>query len=133
MLSYYVGPALGAFLYELGGFTLPFVVVGAIGLAVATSLVFVIPNVKPDLNRQQSAASAKNLTLTDIAKSPSILLPFLDLLVCFFGNGMIASMLEPHLAEAGASSSEVGLTFLIFGAVFMASTPISGFVSEKSH
>jgi hypothetical protein len=55
-------------------------------------------------------------------------MPFLDLLVCFFGNGMIASMLEPHLAEAGADPTQVGLTFLIFGAVFMVSTPLAGFV-----
>ena len=53
----------------------------------------------------------------------------MDLLVCFFGNGMIASMLEPHLAEAGATSSQVGLTFLIFGGVFMLSTPTAGYVN----
>ena len=50
-------------MYELGGFTLPFLVVGIIGFVVATSLVFVMPNVKTEARE-----STKKLTLTDIAK-----------------------------------------------------------------
>ncbi len=139
---------MGSVLYNAGGFKLPFFVVGSIGLVVATSLVFVIPNVKPDPIKK---SSEKSLTFKDIAKvrkwlkssnktfltyfvlfqSPSIFLPYLDLLICFFGNGMIASMLEPHLAEAGADPTQVGLTFLVFGAIFMVSTPLAGFVSDK--
>ena len=44
---------------------------------------------------------------------------------------MFAAMLEPHLAEAGADSTQVGLTFLIFGAIFMVSAPVAGFVSLR--
>ncbi len=117
---------MGSFLYSLGGFQLPFLVVGSIGLVVATVLVFVIPNVKPDTEKK---SSEKALNFLQIAKSPSIFMPYVDLLVCFFGNGMITSMLEPHLKEAGANTNQVGVTFLIFGAVYMACTPIVGFVS----
>ena len=45
-IGYMMGPALGALLYEVGGFILPFVVVGGIGLVVATALLVFIPNVK---------------------------------------------------------------------------------------
>ena len=39
-------------------------------------------------------------------------------------------MLEPHLKrKAGASQSDVGLTFLILGGVYMISSPIGGLVS----
>ena len=42
---------------------------------------------------------------------------------------MIESMLEPHLKDsAGANQTEVGLTFLILGGVYMATTPITGYV-----
>ena len=61
----FLGPALGAFLFELGGFTLPFLVVGIIGFLVATSLVFVIPDVKTNT---ETSENRKTLTLTDIAK-----------------------------------------------------------------
>ena len=45
-LGYMMGPALGAFLYDVGGFMLPFVVVGCVGLVAATALLIFIPNVK---------------------------------------------------------------------------------------
>ena len=42
---------------------------------------------------------------------------------------MIESMLEPHLKrKAGASQSDVGITFLILGGVYMISSPIGGLV-----
>ena len=45
---------------------------------------------------------------------------------------MIESMLEPHLKDAaGATQTEVGLTFLILGGVYMATTPITGYVSFR--
>ena len=59
---HFLGPALGSFLYGLGGFTLPFVVVGSIGVAVATSIVFFMPNVQPDL---EVAKNKKTLTFCD--------------------------------------------------------------------
>jgi predicted MFS family arabinose efflux permease len=129
MPCFKLGPALGSFLFSIGGFTLPFVVVGSIGLVVATILVFVIPNVKSDTEKR---SSDKALSFQQIAKSPSIFMPYIDLLVCFFGNGMITSMLEPHLNEAGADTNQVGLTFLIFGGVYMACTPVVGYVQNIS-
>ncbi len=152
MVDMYIfpGPALGSFLYSIGGFTLPFLVVGSVGLVVATFLVFVIPNVKPDPVKKPSEtaltfkqiAMVSHSPLGDFRKftldtyfctfqSPSIFMPYVDLLVCFFGNGMITSMLEPHLKEAGANTNQVGITFLIFGAVYMACTPCVGFVSVE--
>ena len=59
-------------------------------------------------------------------------MPFVDNFICFCGNGMIESMLEPHLKDAGATQSQVGLTFLILGGVYMVTTPISGFVSDSN-
>ena len=45
------------------------------------------------------------------------------------GNGMIESMLEPHLKrKAMASQAEVGVSFFILGGAFMVFTPIGGLV-----
>ena len=68
--------------------------------------------------------------MVDIAKSPPTLLPLLDVFVCSFGIGMVESMLEPHLCEAGADITQVGITFLIFGGVYMVSSPFVGYVSH---
>ena len=37
-------------------------------------------------------------------------------------------MLEPHLASTGATTNDVGITFLVLGAIFMVSTPLAGMV-----
>ena len=52
-IGYMVGPALGALLYDAGGFIVPFVVVGSIGIVVATALLVFIPNVKSGDNEKQ--------------------------------------------------------------------------------
>ena len=44
---------------------------------------------------------------------------------------MIESMLEPHLRSVGATQTEVGLTFLILGGVYMVTTPIAGYVRAQ--
>ena len=57
--------------------------------------------------------------------------PYLDNFFCFCGNGMIESMLEPYLKrKAGADQEDVGVTFLILGAVYMFSSLIGGLVSS---
>lgn len=59
------GPALGAFLFEVGGYLLPFVLVGSIGLVVATGMVFLIPNVKSE---PIASASGRKLTFSLIIR-----------------------------------------------------------------
>jgi hypothetical protein len=56
---------------------------------------------------------------TSAFQSPSISLPFLDNFVCFCGNGMIESMLEPHLKEE-AGASQVCIPFVVVVAVAIA-------------
>ena len=56
---------MGAFLYSVGGFKLPFFVVGSIGLVVATCLLIFIPNVKIESERREKG---KLINYTAIAK-----------------------------------------------------------------
>ncbi len=60
---------------------------------------------------------------------PSIFMPFIDNFICFCGDGMIESMLEPHMKNAaGSSQYDVGIAFLILGALYMSCSLIAGFV-----
>jgi hypothetical protein len=42
-----------------------------------------------------------------------LLLPFVDLFAALCGNGMLESMLEPHLNATGATTIDVGVSFLV--------------------
>ena len=50
---------------------------------------------------------------------PQLMMPFVDLFAALCGNGMLESMLEPHLKATGASTLDVGISFLVFGCCYM--------------
>ena len=56
-------------------------------------------------------------------------MPFIDNFICFCGDGMIESMLEPHMkSAAGSSQYDVGIAFLILGGLYMSCSLIAGVV-----
>ena len=59
-----IGPAIGAFLFEFGGFIMPFEVMGAIGFIIMLIFILVVPNVKPEPN----APVEKTLSFQDVIK-----------------------------------------------------------------
>lgn len=61
----------------------------------------------------------------------SLCLPFVDLFAALCGNGMLESMLEPHLKYAGASTVDVGVSFLIFGCCYMLGNLLFGAAIDK--
>ena len=65
-----------------------------------------------------------------IVQTPSILMPFVDNFTCFLVNGMIQSMLEPHLRQLGANVDQIGTVFLVQGCTYMVSAIVSGLVSS---
>ena len=63
-----LGPAVGSLLYSAGGFLLPFVVVGSIGLVVATALLILIPNVRSDESMAGGGSTGRTLTFGTLVK-----------------------------------------------------------------
>jgi hypothetical protein len=56
-------------------------------------------------------------------------MPFIDNFICFCGDGMIESMLEPHMKSAAESTQlEVGVAFLILGGLYMVCSLLAGLV-----
>ena len=45
--NFNTGPGVGAWLYEMGGFMLPFLIVGAISIILSLTLIVTIPNLGP--------------------------------------------------------------------------------------
>ena len=78
--GYTVGPALGSFLYETGGFRLPFFVVGGVGVFFAVMLLFAVPGVgrkkkkeegeeeEDEEEGEEKAKPGKKLSLKEAAK-----------------------------------------------------------------
>ena len=137
-VGYMIGPALGSFLYELGGFILPYEIVGSILLVSGFGIYFSIPNTKskgeqPSAPSEDSniSGSARRIALSDVVKNLSILMPHIDNAMCYAGFGMIEAMLEPHMVQTvDATQRQVGYGFLISGVSYMFLTLIVGYVSK---
>eukprot|EP00095_Tigriopus_kingsejongensis_P010457 snap_masked-scaffold1863_size26100-processed-gene-0.1 protein:Tk10457 transcript:snap_masked-scaffold1863_size26100-processed-gene-0.1-mRNA-1 annotation:"chromaffin granule amine" len=134
-LGYAIGPAIGSYLYELGGFMLPFEVTGGFGLLVGVLIFFVIPNVQQDAETQDESndgdGSKLKLTLSTVFKSPSLFMPYVDNAVTFIGYGYVEALIQPHLIDAGASQTQVAYFFLIIGALYMVTTPCIGYACDR--
>ena len=132
-VGYILGPAVGSYLYELGGFMVPFETVGSILIIAAFAVYFSIPKTTKNKNEETVDANSdgpKNkITLTDVVSNVSILMPHLDNAMCYAGFGMIESMLEPHMRQTvDATQRQVGNAFLISGVVYMFLTILVGYV-----
>ncbi|XP_059097397.1 MFS-type transporter SLC18B1-like [Tigriopus californicus] len=136
-LGYTIGPVLGSLLFEFGGFSLPFYIIGGIILFLAFDLLLIVPNIKPGTAARDHKSLAHDskppLTIKSVFKSFNLSLPFFDKFVLFYGNGIFESMLQPHMinTEAQASQLEVSMAFLIVAGCYMVTTPITGYVCDK--
>ena len=150
-LGYMLGPMLGAYLYQVGGFSLPFLVVGLCDIVLSLFLVISIPN-HSSINATSSeytdneTCSGNTIETSPLVEKeneqneigfrhfleqPQMLLPFIDLFAAMCGNGMLESMLQPHLKIYGASKIDVGITFLLYGCFYMVANLIVGQIIDK--
>ena len=127
-LGYILGPAIGSILYEMGGFILPFEVMGSICILAAFGLFCSMP--KYSTLSKNSTKERRKIALSDIVNNLSILLPLVDNALNYAADGAIEAMLEPFMRKTlGTEQREVSLVFLISGLVYLPCAPISGWVS----
>lgn len=135
------GPTIGALLYDVGGFTLPFVVLGSFLLLGAAASSAVLPRaaskLSPDgslLNDQDEQTTKRTSNDTDaertgmlsLVRSVSCLLDLAAIVVTFAFIGFNAAALEPHLRQFKLSVVLIGFLFIIDGGVFAALSPLVG-------
>ena len=124
------GPPLGSLLYEIGGFSLPFWMVGSLAIIQTLTLFYAIPTW--DFT-QISQLSKMPLTIKDVLSWPRILVPYWDLFVTYLGYGLINSMLEEYMwKKTGASEFQIGGTFTGLGLVYMVFSLSSGYVRPST-
>ena len=127
-IGYMLGPAVGAFLYNLGGFVLPFEIIGLLALITTIWMILVIPPVTastPETNSNSKFGPMK------LMKIPGVLLSLLDTFFTSFGMGLIEAMMGFHLQSIGATINTVSTGFLIFGGGYMASNVVCGYIGDK--
>lgn len=116
------GPTLGGWLYELGGYVLPFFTLGLFLIFGALLNFFVT------LGREQTPhdPTERKAGYLKILFSPGIMLDALAVVTSLTFIGFNAATLEPHLRQFDLSVMVVGSIFVITGTIYAITTPVWG-------
>lgn len=116
------GPTLGGWLYEVGGYILPFFTLGGF-LIFGAILSFIV-----SYNQEQIVHDPKERQagFFKILLSPGIILDALSIVTSLTFIGFNAATLEPHLRQFDLSVMTVGTIFVITGGIYAISTPFWG-------
>lgn len=118
------GPVIGGLFYVLGGFQLPFTVIGAL-LILGTGVNFFLFSEDDNDVAPQSISALKLLSHTDF------LIDVLFISSCFALIGFNEVSLEPHIRQFNLSPVIVGVIFLVAGITDAVFSLAWGYFAEK--
>ncbi|GFT97923.1 MFS-type transporter SLC18B1 [Nephila pilipes] len=121
-----IGPAIGGALYAVGGFGLPFFILGGFVVLIVPVCWYLLQNVQdPAVLLKPSVSYKKLLTM------PHVIVVCLILAVASQAQGFIDPTLEPHMRQYDLDPSIIGLLFLLLSGAYGLSSPVVGWVSGK--
>ncbi|XP_068220297.1 MFS-type transporter SLC18B1-like [Palaemon carinicauda] len=124
-LGMIAGPTLGGALFEVGGYTLPFVSLGGTLIAAATLTYCILPS-HNEFSEKESSGN-----IFQLIKVPSIALSAYAIIASSISIGFLQATLEPHLRSFGLSPLQLGLMFILNGAFYGLFAPLWGWLCDK--
>jgi MFS transporter, DHA1 family, solute carrier family 18 (vesicular amine transporter), member 1/2 len=118
-----LGPVAGGFLYQAGGFALPFLITSVLVGIDAVQRVFLLPN--------KVTQRVSNTELFALLADKSVLVPGLAVALAAFGWGIVEPLLPEHLSQSEATPSTIGMLFTISTIAFGLITPLVSQVATR--
>ena len=103
-LGMILGPFIGGLLFQLGGFILPFVILGGVLVAGTIFVVIVLPRANETSEDNQEKPS-----MLRALKVPSIILACYSVACAAASLGFLQATLEPHLREFKMNPLQVSI------------------------
>ena len=118
-----LGPVAGGFLYQAGGFALPFLILSVLVGIDAVQRVFLLPG--------KVTYRGSNAELFALVGDKSVLVPGLAVALAAFGWGIVEPLLPEHLSRSEATPSTIGVLFSISTIAFGLITPVVSQVATR--
>uniref|UniRef100_A0A0R3S4C1 MFS domain-containing protein n=1 Tax=Elaeophora elaphi TaxID=1147741 RepID=A0A0R3S4C1_9BILA len=118
------GPLFGGVLYELGGFQLPFFVLGIILLFLGLLAHFLIENMDDEI-----AMDGKGML--GILKIPVLWVMIYSVVMCAISLSFLDPTLADHLESFKLTPSIVGLMFLLSGGIYTITAPFWSIIIDR--
>jgi len=125
-LGMILGPFIGGVLYEIGGFILPFVILGGALIAATLFVVVVLPR-----SRDAQQDNSEKPSMMKALKVPSIVMACYSVACAAASLGFLQATLEPHLREYKMNAVQIGAMFVVNGGVYGVAAPIFGMVCDR--
>ncbi|XP_041763407.1 MFS-type transporter SLC18B1-like [Anopheles merus] len=126
-LGLIVGPMVGGALYTVGGYYLPFVVLGSALFVTAILTLCILPK-HPN---EQQPNREKSASLLAVLKIPGVVVCALAISATSASIGFLSATMEPHLRQFDLSPILLGVVFVINGGVYALTAPIWGWGVDK--
>ncbi|KAK2184640.1 hypothetical protein NP493_259g01027 [Ridgeia piscesae] len=125
-LGLMIGPAVGGVLFQISGFALPFVTLGAF-------MMLSVPVCGLCLQQQQFGDLHRLATvpLASLLRVPAVFIVCLAVTLGALVWSVIEPILQPHLVVFDLSPLYLGLIFLLMAAFYAVSSPVWGYVADK--
>ncbi|KAL3282205.1 hypothetical protein HHI36_005399 [Cryptolaemus montrouzieri] len=120
-----VGPTVGGALFQVGGYTLPFAVMGSALFASAVLTAFVLPKHEEGVDREIGPS------MTTILRIPGVLLAACSIIVTSMSIGFLQATLEPHLRQFYLSPMILGVMFVINGGTYALTSTVFGWLCDS--
>ncbi|CAN8026590.1 unnamed protein product [Ixodes persulcatus] len=122
-----LGPAIGGALYSVGGFGLPFYILGCCVLLTLPISWYLMRGI------QVQATEIRKESYLTLLRVPQVIVVCVILVVGSQSLGFVEPTLEPHMRrEFGADTTIVGTFFLVSSAAFAICSPMVGYVCMKT-
>lgn len=118
---------MGGLLYSIGGYYLPFVVLGSALFTCAIMTLVILPENQPMERRE----NAQKVSMLSLLKIPGIQVCSLGIAATSASIGFISATLEPHLRQFALSAILLGVMFVINGGVYALFAPFVGYFVDK--
>lgn len=125
-LGLIVGPTLGGALYELGGYSLPFAVLGFALFCAALMSCLVLPKSHDDEDLKPTGPN-----MFTLLRIPGVLIAAISIICTSMSIGFLQATLEPHLRKFKFTPAILGLMFVINGGTYAASAPAWGWLCDR--
>ncbi|KAG4080250.1 hypothetical protein HA402_010742 [Bradysia odoriphaga] len=125
-LGLIVGPMVGGTLYSVGGYFLPFVVLGSALFLTALLTACVLPKHPHECDAGQAGPNLKT-----VLRIPGVVVCAVGICATSASIGFLSATLEPHLRQFDLGPILLGMIFVINGGIYALAAPICGLLVDK--
>jgi len=126
------GPVLGGFLYQIGGFPLPFFFMGGVQFLLFIIAFFCFPNPKAGACAiKKDAKEADTLPMMPLLKTPLFSMTLLMLFCGCVSINFVEPNIQLHLLPLDLEPVQLGFVFFIPALIYVMVTPVVGFLCDK--